>query len=53
MIYSYFSQVTVDGLTGQISLDEKGNRPGYRGFMVVVDPHPPELGTPVAGVCVL
>lgn len=36
-------KVTIEGLTGNITFEASGDRPGFRGFMCVVNPHP--LGT--------
>lgn len=36
-------QVTIEGLTGNITFEASGDRPGFRGFMCVVNPHP--IGT--------
>ncbi|KAL3862163.1 hypothetical protein ACJMK2_008151, partial [Sinanodonta woodiana] len=41
------------GLTGEIKFNEKGNRPGYVGFLAIMDPHPPELGSQVAAVAII
>nr|XP_022343862.1 uncharacterized protein LOC111136960 isoform X1 [Crassostrea virginica]XP_022343863.1 uncharacterized protein LOC111136960 isoform X1 [Crassostrea virginica]XP_022343864.1 uncharacterized protein LOC111136960 isoform X1 [Crassostrea virginica] len=36
-------KVTIEGLTGNITFEASGDRPGFRGFMCVVNPHP--MGT--------
>ncbi|KAK3592578.1 hypothetical protein CHS0354_018845 [Potamilus streckersoni] len=45
--------VQLKGLTGLITLDVIGNRPGYVGFLCVMDPYPPLLGTPVSAVAII
>ncbi|KAK3576183.1 hypothetical protein CHS0354_001202 [Potamilus streckersoni] len=46
-------KVQFRGLTGEIKFNEKGNRPGYVGFLAIMDPHPPSLGSQVAAVSII
>ncbi|KAL3862181.1 hypothetical protein ACJMK2_008168, partial [Sinanodonta woodiana] len=45
--------VELRGLTGLIKLEENGNRPGFVGFLCIMDPHPPMLGVPISAVAII
>ncbi|XP_046556710.1 uncharacterized protein LOC124265901 [Haliotis rubra] len=44
--------VSFAGLTGGVSFDVHGNRPGYRGFLVHCNPIPPEFGVMPTNVAI-
>ncbi|XP_046340385.2 uncharacterized protein LOC124121432 [Haliotis rufescens] len=44
--------VTFAGLTGGVSFDVQGNRPGYRGFLVHCNPIPPLFGIQPTNVAI-
>ncbi|XP_041377290.1 uncharacterized protein LOC121389705 [Gigantopelta aegis] len=43
-------KVDIKGMTGRLHFSNTGNRPGYAGFLVTVNPHPPRFGIHVSQV---